>query len=289
MILLFAESGTTKCQWTGIDASNGEVLIDIYSKGLNPSMFSRDFIAGELNKMERLKHLIPQISHVYFFGAGCGSPAGRQMMEFILKAFFVMADEISVTDDMAAAVYACTRTPAVVGILGTGSNACFFDGEIIQTKIPSLGFILMDDGSGNHLGRLLLRSYYFGEMDQLLMHSLEKNYELDPDKVKPRLYKEEGAATYLATFAEFVIENKAHPQIRKIIEEGFYSYIHTQLKSFRSELEVCPLHLVGSVSFLLQDVWKEIALREGFLMGSFIKNPMEGLIKAKWKNQSGGK
>ena len=46
--------------------------------------------------------------------------------------------------------------PAITGILGTGSNSCFFDGEKIYENAPSLGFMLGDEASGNNFGKITL-------------------------------------------------------------------------------------------------------------------------------------
>jgi N-acetylglucosamine kinase-like BadF-type ATPase len=57
---------------------------------------------------------------------------------------------------------------AIVSILGTGSNCSYFDGKKLNQKVTSLGYVLMDDASGNYFGRQLLRDYYFNRMSQLI-------------------------------------------------------------------------------------------------------------------------
>ena len=55
-----------------------------------------------------------------------------------------------------------SKEPAVVCILGTGSNCSYFNGKEIEQPVKSLGFSLMDDASGNYFGKqLLLKSYHF--------------------------------------------------------------------------------------------------------------------------------
>lgn len=46
-----------------------------------------------------------------------------------------------------AAVHATPKIPAVVCVLGTGSNCCYFNGTSIHSKAPSLGFLVMDEVS----------------------------------------------------------------------------------------------------------------------------------------------
>jgi glucosamine kinase len=44
-------------------------------------------------------------------------------------------------------------------ILGTGSNSCLYiDGRIVD-KIPALGYILGDEGSGANLGKVFFKRF----------------------------------------------------------------------------------------------------------------------------------
>jgi N-acetylglucosamine kinase-like BadF-type ATPase len=49
------------------------------------------------------------------------------------------------------------RPKAIVSILGTGSNCSYFDGKELHQKVQSLGYIIMDDCSGNVFGKELIR------------------------------------------------------------------------------------------------------------------------------------
>jgi N-acetylglucosamine kinase-like BadF-type ATPase len=53
---------------------------------------------------------------------------------------------------------ACGK-PAIVCILGTGSNSCYFDGENLKIELPSLGFLIGDEGSGSAIGKQLVRRF----------------------------------------------------------------------------------------------------------------------------------
>ena len=63
---------------------------------------------------------------------------------------------------------------AIVSILGTGSNCSYFDGKVLHQKVQSLGYIVMDDCSGNVFGKELIRKYYFNKMPKELSVEFEK-------------------------------------------------------------------------------------------------------------------
>ena len=60
---------------------------------------------------------------------------------------------------MGAARASLNLTDGIACILGTGSNTCLYKKHKIVTKIPALGYILGDEGSGAVLGRNILNLY----------------------------------------------------------------------------------------------------------------------------------
>jgi len=103
----------------------------------------------------------------------------------VFKKYFPNAI-VSVHEDTYAAVYATTpkNEKAIVCILGTGSNCSYFDGIVLHQKVQSLGYIAMDDCSGNQFGRQLIRGYFFNKMPSDLAAIFEERYNLDADFIK---------------------------------------------------------------------------------------------------------
>ena len=90
-----------------------------------------------------------KITHLYFYGAGCGTEPPRIFIKKFLSQSF--QSSITIKEDTYAAVYACSDKgeKSIVSIIGTGSNCTYFDGEKIIQKVTSLGYILID-ASGNY-------------------------------------------------------------------------------------------------------------------------------------------
>jgi N-acetylglucosamine kinase-like BadF-type ATPase len=135
----------------------------------------------------------------------------------VFKGYFKNA-EITVHEDTYAAVYATTpkNEEAIVCILGTGSNCSFFDGKVLHQKVQSLGYIAMDDGSGNRFGRHLLRGYYFNKMPKELALEFEAEFNLDADYIKANLYKEPNPNAYLATLLSLLLNTKKMIFVKKL-------------------------------------------------------------------------
>ena len=142
---LLVDSGSTKADWIAID-DNGKVLFTTQSLGLNPEVLGKDEIIARLNDKFDIEHNKDKASHLFFYGAGCGTDRMKDFLTKVFEEYFTHA-VVSVHEDTYAAVYATTPKDesAIVCILGTGSNCSFFDGKVLHQKVQSLGYIAMDD------------------------------------------------------------------------------------------------------------------------------------------------
>ena len=274
---LLVDSGSTKADWISIDES-GKVLFTTQSLGLNPEVLGKDEVVTRLNDKFDISHNKKSVTHLYFYGAGCGTERMRNFLAAIFKEYFPNA-VISVHEDTYAAVYATTpkNEKASVAILGTGSNCSYFDGTVLHQKVDSLGYIAMDDCSGNQFGRHLIRGYYFNKMPADLATLFEKDYDLDADVIKHNLYKEPNPNAYLATFAKFLIQHKDHEFCKKIIKSCMEDFVDLYIKQYDNYKEV-PVHFIGSIAFYLKDELKVVLEKHGITIGNVLRRPIDGLI-----------
>jgi N-acetylglucosamine kinase-like BadF-type ATPase len=101
-----------------------------------------------------------------------------ETIEEELKKVFTKAESVVREDLLAAAYAAYNGRPAVVCILGTGSNSCYFDGKDIKIELPSLGFLMGDEGSGSAIGKQLVRRYFMKKLPEDLHTEFKQSYGL---------------------------------------------------------------------------------------------------------------
>jgi N-acetylglucosamine kinase-like BadF-type ATPase len=274
---LIVDSGSTKTDWIAIDDS-GNILFETQTLGLNPQVLSEAIVEERIINNYELYRIRNEVDSTFFYGAGCGTEPPRKLMEGVLKSIF-QNSTISVKEDTYAAVYAITDPgePSIVCILGTGSNCSFYDGEIVHQKITSLGYILMDDASGNYFGRQLLRDYYFNKIPKALSDSFAEEFNLGAEEIKTNLYKKSNPNSYLATFAKFVIVNKNEPYIQGLINKGLGLFIENQITQFDNAKEV-SVHFIGSISYFLKEELEAKLISYGLTLGRVLKKPIEGLV-----------
>ncbi|WP_396170252.1 N-acetylglucosamine kinase [Flavobacterium sp.] len=274
---LLVDSGSTKADWIAID-EDGKILFTTRTLGLNPEILDEDEIIDRLNDKFDILQNKDKATHLFFYGAGCGTDRMKIMLSQAFQKYFSNAI-VDVQEDTYAAVFATTPKgeQAIVSILGTGSNCSFFDGKVLHQKVQSLGYIVMDDCSGNVFGKELIRKYYFNKMPKDLAKEFEKEYDLDPDFIKNKLYKEPNPNAYLATFAKFLIQNKENEFCKKIIYKGMKSFIKNYIKQFDNHKEV-PVHFVGSIAFYLKEELQVMFDKYEMKLGNVLRRPIDGLI-----------
>ena len=277
-MIFVVDSGSTKTDWIALDDS-GKVLFSTQTLGLNPQVLPSDIITERIINNYDLYQNREKVSYVYFYGAGCGVDSPAKRIEKVFSEIFTTSN-FSILEDTYAAVYATVKPneKAVVCILGTGSNCTYFDGKEIEQKITSLGYVLMDEASGNFFGKQLIRSYYFKTMPKTLAEKFEDQYDLSPDSIKENIYRRENPNTYLAKFAQFIIEHKEIPEMKSLIADGLQRFISHQILQFKDAKEV-PIHFIGSIAFYLKDEINEALKKNDLSIGNIVKRPIDGLVE----------
>jgi N-acetylglucosamine kinase-like BadF-type ATPase len=274
---LLVDSGSTKADWISIDET-GKILFTTQTLGLNPEVLNQEEIISRVNDRFDISFNKENVTHLFFYGAGCGTDRMKSFLTNVFNDYFPNATVV-VHEDTYAAVYATTpkNEKAIVCILGTGSNCSYFDGTVLHQKVQSLGYIAMDDCSGNQFGRQLIRDYYFGKMPTKLAAEFEKTYDLDADVIKNQLYKEPNPNAYMATFAKFLILHKDEAYSQKLIRNDMQVFVDNYITQYENCKEV-PVHFIGSIAFYLKEELKEVLESNGLTIGNVLRRPIDGLI-----------
>ncbi|WP_298547746.1 BadF/BadG/BcrA/BcrD ATPase family protein [uncultured Aquimarina sp.] len=274
-MILIADGGSTKCDWILLNES-GEIVFKTRTEGLNPAVFEKSLLEKRVRANAELTAHSTTIEAVHFYGAGCGTEKPAAMLKKIFEDFFINADVI-VREDMVAAVYAATTEPGIVCILGTGSNSCYYDGDDIHMAVDSLGYILMDEASGNYFGKRLIRDYYYKRMPPEVTGEFEKRFDLSSDSIKENLYKKENPNTYLASFAEFIFTSERNGYFYKIITEGIQEFVETRVLCF-PEAQNVPVHFIGSIAHFSEDIIRAAVWPYHLTVGNIVRRPIDGII-----------
>ncbi len=274
-MILIADSGSTKCDWLLRQAD--QLVLQTSTVGLNPHILSEKQLLKVIKRNRELMSFRDQIEHIYFFGAGCGTTKNQARIKALLDRYFQNA-QVAVYEDLMAAVWAVNKMPSVLCILGTGSNSTYFDGQKLSSKVPSLGYLVMDEGSGNSLGRRMLRAYYYRQMPSELAVKFESQFNLDAAHVVHKLYSSNTPNRYLAKFARFAVDHQHDAFIAHQIRLEIQLFVEHHVLVYKEELSKSKLYFVGSVAYYLQDFIVEELANYGYQVDEFIRRPVEQIL-----------
>src|SRR6218665_896228 len=275
-MIAIVDGGSTKCDWVILENDGTEVL-KTETVGFNPNIIKPELITIEIEKNQALTKFKDYLENIFFYGSGCGTPENKLIVEREIQKVFNNA-QIRIKEDLLAAAYAAYRgVPAIVCILGTGSNACYFDGENVKTELPSLGFLIGDEGSGSALGKQLVRHYFMKKLPPDLHQQFTEIYQLNIDDLLKNMYHNPRANAYMADFTRFIVDRKTHPY--------FQNFIYKELKNFL-EFQVMPyedcreseINFIGSIAYFFEDSLRAAASDFHFKIGTVVQRPIESLV-----------
>ncbi|MDR1682663.1 MAG: ATPase [Candidatus Symbiothrix sp.] len=271
-MILIADSGSTKTKWVKIGSDSS--IETCTTAGLNP------FFTDENEFLRILEHQFSLsgtgIEAIYFYGAGC-IPEKTGGIKKRLSSYFQI-NNISVdTDLMAAARSLCGRSAGLVGILGTGSNSCYYDGTKIAVQVPALGYVLGDEGSGAALGKQLLADIFKKQLPQNIIADFHEQYALNQSDVIEKVYRQPFPNRFLAQFTPFIVEHLSEPAIMDLVDRSFSVFVQRNLLQYPF-IQQLPIHFTGSVAYYLKSCLENVLQNFHLKAGNITSDPMEGLI-----------
>ena len=272
-MILVADSGSTKTTWAVVETGNKTV-----TEGLNPLFVTDEQVHTVCQTVRKQFFACGFPSRIYFYGAGCGNILQQSRMQKLLEKEF-SATQVTVETDMLGACRAVSDNKAtLVGILGTGSNVCYYDGEKIAAKSVSLGYILGDEGSANYMGRMLLTDYLTGKMPEDIATLFHEAYPYSYEEWIDRIYNKPNANRFLASLARFATDH-----IDLMERENNIWYVVDQWHSARlgdliMQTHCCHIDIVGGFAKAIESGLRKTLTDYGIEVGTVVADPIDGLI-----------
>lgn len=273
-MILIADSGSTKTDWVLIANKNQQRF---NTMGFHPFFITHDIIKQELDTAG-ISDYKDKIDIIYFYGTGCSTLERTNKIKDGLYKVFKQA-KINVFHDMLGAARAsCKNNKGMVGILGTGSNSCVYDGRNITANIMSLGYILGDEGSGAFIGKTFIQHYLNNELPTTLTEQFKMDCVLSPVDIIDMVYNQPQPNRFLASFCPFIKINENDNFIKEMLNKCFNAYFDKQICKYE-QYQSLPLSLVGSIAFEFEEHIKRVANNRDVKIKTVLKNPIDNLIE----------
>ncbi len=277
-MIIIADSGSTKTDWRIVDENSD---IQVLTGGYNPYYYDVKILEDYLKEVSLQASLQTnpnEITSIYYYGSGCSSDTNYKKVSSALKKFFPNAMCFIYHDLLASARAVLEDNSGIACILGTGSNSCLYNGKEILENVPSVGWMIGDEGSGTYLGKLLITDYMRFAIPEEVNYLLEKEYLLSFEKVLNKMYSEDNPNNFFASFPPFISKYIDKQYCKDLVLrnlEDFYFWQISQYTDFKNE----EIGFVGSIAYHFKDVLEEWMDQKGLKLGKVYKAPMDGLIK----------
>lgn len=273
-MILIADSGSTKTTWMEVETGNM-----IVTEGLNPH-FTTEGRFLDACAVVRQNLQLPTFNFpLFFYGAGCGLATQRQKVAAWLVKAFGTSDVHVDTDMLAACRATAGDQPALTAILGTGSNACYYNGSTIECQPTSTGYILGDHGSANHVGRILLNDYLTHRMPEDLRDMFRDTYRMSDTELMDAVYHQPNPNRFLASLAPYAVSHAENEYCDNVLAEALHEWYHGPLQTLRrqSGYNEGEINFVGGFAKAIEDKLHACFAGDTLTVGTVVADPIEGL------------
>ena len=270
-MILIADSGSTKTTWMEVESGNMVV-----TEGLNPHFTNEEQFLAACNVVCQQFSILNSQFSITFYGAGCGLSAQREKVATWLSKAFGTSDVHVETDMLAACRATAGDQPALVAILGTGSNACLYDGLQISHQATSTGYILGDRGSANHVGRLLLNDYLTHNMPSDLRVMFHDTYRMSDAQLMDAVYHQPNPNRFLASLAPFAVKHIAEDYCRSVVTKTLDEWFTDAIMPLMRKTDY-PLSVVGSYAKAIEPTLRAVMEGNGLKVSTIVADPIVGL------------
>lgn len=287
-MIIIADSGSTKTHWCML-AANGQSS-DFLTDGLNPFYQTQEAMCNSVKNqlLPQMGHLMwaGKITHIFFYGAGC-TPEKSPLVQKALSAVFKGAEVLVESDMVGAARGLLQHKKGIACILGTGSNSCLYNGERIVKNVPSLGFILGDEGGGAVLGKRLVADLFKNQLGGDLKDLFMSEYGVSQAELIDHVYRQPFPNRYLASLSKFCAAHLDDKRIYDLVYDHFTDFVVRNLEQYyqdENDVEIEDTHtlsvgFVGSIAYYYKPVLQQVMDDMGFAISKILQDPIEGLKK----------
>lgn len=271
---IIGESSSTRTEWVLVDGDR--IIEHAFTTGLNPYFQTRREISHSVRLELPETFFRRRWRHVYFYGAGCSNKEKKAIIESSLVAQFKTPVTVE-SDLLGAARGLLVRQSGLACILGTGSNSCLYNGSEIVHTVSALGYVLGDEGSGAHLGKLMIADMLKGLAPKDLTQAFFEKFMITPNVLMDNIYTKTLPSRTLSQYSTFLAEHIDHPYAYRLVYSAFMSFFTRNIVAYDYHNE--PVCFVGSTCMIYSDILRQAAADFGITIAKITRYSMPGLVE----------
>ena len=281
--ILIADAGSTKVEWALV-MPDGSVAANFTTDGINALLAGTDAVNATLTDVASTLPENVSVDAIYYYGAGCATPEICDKMRQGIATVWPDAEIMVCSDLLGAARSLFGNRKGIACILGTGSNSCLYDGRQIVAQIPSLGYVLGDEGSGAALGKRMVGDAFKLQLPDNIREKFLEEFHITLPMILDKVYKQPSPNKFLASLVPFLKENLWNPYIYSLVLAELTEFVKRNVAMYPGAHSM-ELSFTGSIAFHFDRVLREAVASQGYRVTSISENPMPGLIEYHKSNQ----
>lgn len=275
---LVVDAGGTSTDWMIAETSAADAHVPVVAKtqGLNAAQLSDSQLDSML--ADRALDGFRDIGSIYYYGAGCATPAICRKVRKALQRRWPSAATVEVASDLLGSARAVLGDqPGAVCILGTGSACGLYDGRLIADRVPSLGYVLGDEGSGAAIGRRLLGDWLKGLLSPDLSEIMAEHTGLTLDNVLANVYRREAPAAFLGSVTQVMSRYTHLDEVSAIITDEMGRFMDRNVMRYTSRDPGLTVSFTGSIASVFEPQLRLAADSRGVRVGRILPRPLADL------------
>jgi glucosamine kinase len=276
--ILLADVGGSSSRWAWLSASGGVEFFPRIGErlvGYNPVNGDADAFVRAVHACFG-KHPALGAKQVVVYGAGCGEGERAERMHSTVASVFARSTVEVESDLLGAARGLFGNDSGLALILGTGMNVGYYNGRELHTPMPSLGYLLGDEGSGADIGKHLLRDALYGRMPQAVQHMVYPEMEAH-SAVLQEVYKGAAPAAYVASGVHHLAGLQQVPYVSDLLLARF-GELAAVFDHFFAEHRALPVRATGSVAHGFNALLAQALKARGWHLQATKADPLQGLV-----------
>lgn len=270
---VIVDSGSTKATWRAF--ADDVTAFEVNTSGLNPLYLNEKELSEEIDKNLNAYLGFYEIERVYFYGAGCNTPESQMRIQNVLSLFFPESMIHTHSDLEGASIGLFGKNQGIACILGTGSNSCYWNGNAIEHNIPSLGFILGDEGSGAFIGKQVAADFLRKKTPDEITELIQTKYPTDLSFFLKEVYQSNHASRFLASLGGLIGELPNNIYTKRMYHLAFQEFYKKHLIHYKClDLE---FGFIGGIALAMKDIIEEECQKEGLKISKIMHNPIDGI------------
>lgn len=238
--------------------------------GFNPNRYS-DAFEKSLSQIT-----IPAASHIYFYGSGLTSEENKEKVRLILKE--IPFEQITIFDDqLGAARAAYGNKEGLIGIMGTGAMAAWYNGQEIDMRRGGHGYLIDDIGGGLELGKVLLSYWLNNDLPAELDQIISDNIPFSKKNFTTKFYQSPDL-TMVSGLTKWMVPFQNAPIIHELLADFFEVFFKRHVAPILSIHHTNEMTLIGSIAVGFEPIISEVAEKFKIHSVRTIQSPVQNLM-----------